>query len=114
MSSITKPLTLLLCNALNKVNINPRIAYWTRKIIHHEGRHMAHIDALSRIVVVAQAMSLKRKLQYKQLQNPKFRDPSIKFKREDHHKFELLDGLSFRKGPDKRGLPCLDLPCRAQ
>jgi len=32
-ASITKPLNLLLRNALNKVNINPRIAYWTRKII---------------------------------------------------------------------------------
>jgi len=62
---------------------------------------MAHVDALSRIVVVAQALPLKKKLQYKQLQDPKCRDPFTKFKREDHHKFELLDGLSFRKSPDK-------------
>jgi len=46
-------------------------------------------------------MPLERELQYKQLQNPKFRNPSTKFKREDHHKFELLYGLSFRKDPDK-------------
>jgi len=52
-------------------------------------------------MVVAQAISLKRKLQYKQLQDPKLRDPFTKFKREDHHKFEFLDGLIFKKGPDK-------------
>jgi len=95
---------LLLRNALNKVNINPRIAYWIRKIIHRKGRCTAHIDALSRIMIVAQAMPLKRELQYKQLQDPKFRDPSTKFKREDHHKFELFDVLE--KARINLGLPC--------
>jgi len=102
-TSITKPLDLLLRNALNKVNINPRIAGWTRKIIHREGRRMAHVDVLSRIVAFAQAMSLKRELQYKQLQDPKFSDPSTK--RENHHEFELLEGLSFRKARISLGLP---------
>jgi len=100
-ASISKPLNLLLRNTLNKVNVNLRIAYWTHEIVHREGHRMAHIDALNRIVVVTQAILLKRKLQYKQLQDPKFRDPSIKFKRKDHYKFELLDGLNFRKGPNK-------------
>jgi len=94
--------------ALNKVNINPRIAHWALKlqnykfkIIHREDRRMAHVDALSRIVTFAEAMPLKKELQYKQLQDPKFKDLSTKFEREDHHKFELLNGLIFRKGPDK-------------
>jgi len=93
--------------ALNKVNINPYIACWTLKlqnyrfkIIHREDRRMAHVDALSRIVVFAEAMPLEKELQYKQLQDPKFKELSSKLER-DHHKFELLDSLIFKKGPDK-------------
>jgi len=62
---------------------------------------MAHVDTLNRIVAFAEAKSLKKELQYKQLQDPKFKDLSTKLEREDHHKFELLNGLIFRKGPDK-------------
>jgi len=94
--------------ALNKVNINPRIARWTLKlqnyrfkIIHREGHRMAHVDALSRIVAFAEAMPLEKELQYKQLQDPKFKELSSKLEREDHHKFEFLDGLIFKKDPDK-------------
>jgi len=101
---------LLLRNALNKVNINPGIAYCIRKIIHREGHRMTHIDALSRIVVIAQAISLKRELQYKQLQDPKFRDPSTKFKREDHHKFELLELVLILE----KAWISLDLSCQTQ
>jgi len=36
------------------------------------------------------------------LQDPKFKDLSAKLEREDHHKFELLDDLIFRKSSDKR------------
>jgi len=50
-------------------------------------------------VVAAQAMPVKRKLQYQQLQDPKFRNQSTK--QEDYHKFELLNGLNFKKDPDK-------------
>jgi len=53
---------------LNKVNINPRIARWTLKlqnyrfkIIHREGRRMAHMDALSRIMAF-EAMPLEKEL----------------------------------------------------
>jgi len=91
--------------ALNRVNINPRIARWTLKlqnyrfkIIHREGRRMAYVDALSRIVAFTEAMPLEKELQYKQLQDPKFKDLSTKLEREDYHKFKLLDGLIFRKG----------------
>jgi len=35
---------------------------------------MAHMDALSRIVAFAEAMPLEKELQYKQLQDPKFKD----------------------------------------
>jgi len=62
---------------------------------------MAHVDALSRIVAFAEAMSLEKELQYKQLQDLKFKDLSAKFEGKDHHKFELLDGFIFRKGLDK-------------
>jgi len=53
---------------LNKINL--RIACWTLKlqnyrfkIIHREGRRMAHVNALSRIVTFAEAMSLEKELQ---------------------------------------------------
>jgi len=55
---------------LNKVNINPRIARWTLKlqnyrfkIIHCEGRRMAHVDALSGIVAFAEAIRKKIAIQ---------------------------------------------------
>jgi len=41
-ASISNPLNLLLRNALYKVNVNLRIAYWTHKIVHRESRRMAH------------------------------------------------------------------------
>jgi len=53
----------ILVYALNKVNINSRIARWTLKlqiyrfkIINCEGRRMAHVNALSRIVAFAEAI----------------------------------------------------------
>jgi len=60
--------------ALNKVNTNPRIARWALKlknyrfkIIHREDRHMAHVDALNKLVVFAEAMPLEK--EFKQLQD---------------------------------------------
>jgi len=60
---------------------------------------MAHVDALSKIVAFAEAMPLEK--EYKQLQDPKFTELSAKLEWENHHEFELFDGLIFKKGPDK-------------
>jgi len=72
--------------ALNKVNINPRITHvglklqnYRFKIIHRKGCHMAHVDGLSRIMAFAEAMPLEKELQYKQLQDPKFKELSAKY-----------------------------------
>lgn len=67
------------CNALvfaiDKANLNPRIARWTLKlqnyqfrIIHREGRRMLHVDALSRIAAHIDSFPLEKELQFKQLQ----------------------------------------------
>jgi len=51
---------------------------------------MVHVNALSRIVAFVKAKLLEKELQYKQLQDSKFKDLSAKLERENHHKFELL------------------------
>jgi len=51
-------------------------------------------------------MPLEKELRYKQLQDPKFKELSSKLEREDHHKFEPLDGLILTKSRISLGLPC--------
>lgn len=53
-----------LVHAINKANLNPRIARWILKlqnykfkIIHREGHRMSHVDALSRAVNLVQIVS---------------------------------------------------------
>lgn len=66
--------------ALNKANLNQRIARWTLKlqdyyfkVQHRDSRQMAHVDALSRIAAHIEAMPLEKELQYRQLQDPKLK-----------------------------------------
>lgn len=66
--------------AINKVNLNLRIAKWTLKlqdytfkVKHREGQRMAHVDALSRIVAYVEAMPIEKELQFCQLQDPQLK-----------------------------------------
>ncbi|KMQ86352.1 retrovirus-like pol polyprotein, partial [Lasius niger] len=94
--------------AVNKAHLNPRIARWTIrlqnyrfKVIHREGKRMSHVDALSRIVAYMDSMPLERELEYKQLQDTRLKSIAEQLEYEDNDKFVLLEGLVFRKGPDK-------------
>lgn len=98
------------CNALvhavNKANLNPRIARWTLllqnykfKMAHRPGTRMAHVDALSRQIAFVEA--IERELQIRQLQDPRIEQVSKELEFNDNDKFELIDGLVYRKGTDR-------------
>ncbi|CAL1672060.1 unnamed protein product [Lasius platythorax] len=94
--------------AVNKANINPRIARWILKlqnyrfkISHRDGRRMMHVDALSRVINFVESMPLEKELQFRQLQDPKLKDLSQKLEFKEDDKFELIDGLVFKKGTEK-------------
>lgn len=100
------------CNALvyaiNKAHLNPRIARWTLalqnyrfKIQHRPGTRMAHVDALSRAVSLIHLMPLEKELQYRQLQDGHLKTIAENLESSEHEKYELFDGLVYRKGPDK-------------
>lgn len=59
---------------------------------------MSHVDALSRQMEYIGSLSIEHELEFRQLQNSKWRDiaPDLEFR--DSDKFELIDGLVFRKG----------------
>lgn len=99
------------CNALvfavNKASINPRIARWVLrlqnysfKIEHRSGQKMTHVDALSRIVATVDSMPLEKELQFRQLADPSIRLLAQSIEESDHDKFELIDGLVYRKDAD--------------
>ncbi|KMQ89733.1 hypothetical protein RF55_10607 [Lasius niger] len=97
-----------LVHAVNKANINPRIARWILKlqnykfnIVHRNGTKMAHVDALSRVAGVVEALPLEKELEYRQLQDPKLKFIAKDLEYESHEKFDLIEGLVYRKGPDK-------------
>lgn len=90
--------------AINKANINPRIARWTLKlqnyrftVVYREGRRMSHVDVLSRIVVLVDSFPLEKELQFKQLQDPKLKINAESLESKENEKFELIDGLVFKK-----------------
>lgn len=95
--------------ALNKAHLNPRIARWTLrlqaytfKVVHREGRRMAHVDALSRVIVAyVEPIPLERQLELKQLIDPYLKNVARKLELAEDDKFALLDGLIFRKGTDR-------------
>lgn len=91
--------------ALNKINLNHRIARWSLKlqdysfkVKHRDGKHMVHVDALSRISACIEYMPLEKELQFRQLQDPKLKVIAESLSQNDHEKFELFDGLVYRKG----------------
>lgn len=100
------------CNALvfavNKINLNPRIARWTLalqnyrfKVIHCSAERMAHVDALSRQIAYIDSMSIERELELKQLCDARIKSIVDELKFKDSDKFELTNGLIYRKGPDR-------------
>lgn len=97
------------CNALvyalNKAQLNPRIARWTLrlqnyrfKVIHRESKRMTHVDTLSRVVAYHESLSLEQVLQYRQLQDNRLKDIAEDLEFSDNDKFELIDGLIYKKG----------------
>lgn len=92
-------------HAINKACLNPRIARWILrlqdykfKVVHREGRRMMHVDALSRFICFTDSIPLEKELQYRQLQDPRLKLIAESLEKEENDKFELIDGLVFRKG----------------
>jgi len=98
--------------AINKAHLNPRITRWTLRlqpysfsISHRPGTKMAHVDALSRIVSLVTSLPLERELEFRQLKDPIIKEIVLDLESPDNEKsaekFEIIDGLVFRKEPDK-------------
>lgn len=94
--------------AVNKAHLNPRIARWTLrlqnyrfKVTHRAGTKMAHVDALSRIVALVDCMPLEKELEYRQLKDSKLKSIAESLETAEDKRFELLDGLVYRKDNDK-------------
>lgn len=101
------------CNALvyavNKANLNPRIARWTLalqgyrfRMLHRAGKNMQHVDALSRNINFVNALPLDRELKFHQLIDSNVKEIARELEVGDNEKFELIDGLVYRKS--KEGL----------
>lgn len=98
----------VLVYAVNKANLNPRIARWTLqlqnyifKVTHRHGRRMTHVDVLSRNIGYIEALPLERVLEFRQLQNPRLLSIAEELEKEDSDKFELIERLIYRKAIDK-------------
>lgn len=120
------------CNALvyaiNKANLNPRIATWALflqnydfKVQHRPGKWMTHVvhcddvtnvmffaitkmqnvDALSRQVCYLELLPLERELEFKQLQDTRLKEIADNLEFGNNDKFEMIDGLIYRKGEDR-------------
>jgi hypothetical protein len=103
------------CNALsyaiNKANLNPRIARWTLqlqnyhfKMEHRPGKRMAYVDALSRQVYYIEPLPLERELEFKQLQDIRLKEIVSDLEYGENNrsdKFELIEGLVYKKNFDR-------------
>lgn len=100
------------CNAIvyavNKANLNPRIARWTLqlqnysfKIAHRAGRQMPHVDALSRKIIYLDTLPLERELEFRQLQDPHLLQIANHLEFAEDERFQLIDGLLYRKGQER-------------
>lgn len=94
--------------AINKANLNPRIARWTIRlqsynfeIVHRHGTKMNHVDALSRVVAAIETVPLEKELYYRQLTDPQIQTLTNSLEEDNSDKFELIEGLVYRKFPDK-------------
>jgi len=64
--------------AINKANLNPRIAHWTLKLqtytfklVHRAGNRMIYVDALSKQVGYTSSLPIECELEFRQLQELK-------------------------------------------
>jgi len=103
------------CNALvyaiNKANLNPRIARWTLTlqnynftVVHRAGKKMAHVNALSRQVYLIEFLPVERELEFRQLQDERIKKIAneLEFKESSNFSgFQLVDGLVYRKDTDR-------------
>lgn len=100
------------CNALvyavNKANLNPRIARWTLalqnytfNVTHRPGNRMVHVDALSRCVAYVNEPPLEGRLELLQLTDHKILEISKKLELEDDDKFKLVNGLVYKNIDDR-------------
>jgi len=96
------------CNALvyavNKANLNPRIARWTLalqnyrfKLIHRPCAKMKHVDALSRGIAYVNELPLERELELRQLSDSRIQDIANNLEYNNDEKFVLIDGLVYKK-----------------
>jgi len=100
------------CNAvtyaINKAHLNPRISWWTLRLqdyklktIHRSGQKISHVDALSRVVASIKLMSLDKELQFRQLKDSHLQSIAQHLEESDDEKYILVNGLVFKKDPDK-------------
>jgi len=104
-----------LVHAINKANLNPRIARWTLtlqnytfRVVHRSGDRMKHVDALSRSLCYVSELPLERELEFRQLADPKIREISHDLEFNESDKFKLVDGLVYRKDGDTLKFVMLD------
>lgn len=62
---------------------------------------MMHVDALSRVFALVSVLPIERELEYRQLKDPTIKEIAENLEHSDHKKYELINGLVFRKGRDK-------------
>ncbi|CAL1671939.1 unnamed protein product [Lasius platythorax] len=62
---------------------------------------MMHVDTLSRVVHYIESMPLEKELQFRQLQDPKLKNLSGRLELIEDDKYEIIDGLVFKKCADK-------------
>lgn len=74
---------------------------YTFKVTHRSGKRMAHVDALSRLVMVVESLSLERELEFRQLQDMRLKEIAHNLEYNDNDKFELIEGLVYKKGSDR-------------
>jgi len=93
--------------AINKANLNPRIARWTLtlqnytfRVIHRAGDRMKHVDALSRSLCYVSELPLECELEFRQLADPKIKEISHDLEFNESNKFKLVNGLVYRKDGD--------------
>lgn len=61
---------------------------------------MAHVDALSRSVAYVNELPLERKLEFRQLSDPRIKEISKNLEFQDNELFVLSDGLVYRREND--------------
>lgn len=91
---------------VNKAYFNPRISRWILRLQNYkfkviQDRCMVYVDALSRVIVYLEPMPLESELAFKQLHDPRLKTISEGLELKNNDKFELIEGLVFRKDIDK-------------